>query len=232
MKAQWLIQAYRQELILFFNGWGMDPRSVAHMRSDRYDVLELHAYAARTLPREAAEAWPQYGRIRVVAWSLGVWMAQAVRGQLPPQACLALAVNGTLRPVDAEMGIAPPIFRRTLERWSPDVRGQFYANMFSQPGEAGRFSLQAPERDVADQRRELQWLQDEIGRGLEPSGNESFAAALVGRRDLIMPARHQLRFWRGRCPHRVLDSGHFPFYAWPRWEDLLQAGETAEVVHE
>lgn len=232
MKAQWLSQTGRPELLLFFNGWGMDSRPVAHLRSSVYDVLELHAYASRTLPPEAAAAWPRYNRVRVVAWSLGVWLAHAVRDQLPPQADLALAVNGTLQPVDAGLGIAPAIFQHTLETWSPDVRRQFYANMFSRPDEAEGFLTRAPERDVEDQRLELQWLQAEIKRGPEPSGRESFAAALISRRDLIMPAKHQLRFWRGRCPHRVRDSGHFPFYAWPRWEDLLRAAETPEDAHE
>jgi pimeloyl-[acyl-carrier protein] methyl ester esterase len=232
MKAQWLFQTGQPELIVFFNGWGMDSRPLAHLHCGHFDVLELHAYTSRTLPAAVISVWPKYRRVQVIAWSLGVWMAHAVRNQLPPQAELALAVNGTLQPLDARFGIAPSIFQHTLETWSPEVRGQFYANMFSQPAEAERFLAQAPMRECEDQRRELLWLQTEMPRGPEPSASEGFSAALIGQRDLIIPAKNQIRFWRGQCPWRVLACGHFPFYAWQRWEDLLQAFNPAEAVRE
>ncbi|MEW6517540.1 MAG: pimeloyl-ACP methyl esterase BioG family protein [candidate division FCPU426 bacterium] len=220
MKSHWLFQQGRPELILFFNGWGMDPRPLGHLACREYDVLELHGYDARDLPASALAAWPRYGRIHVAAWSLGVWMAGAVRAQLPSHARLALAVNGTLRPVDGRYGIAPGIFQQTLESWSPEVRGQFYANCFDRPEEAERFSACAPERSVEDQQQELGWLWSGILRDPEPAAG--FAAAFIGRRDLIFTARNQLRFWQDRCPHQAQTCGHFPFFAWSSWEDVLR----------
>lgn len=232
MKAQWLLQKDRPELVVFFNGWGMDPRPVAHLGSDRYDVLELHAYASRVLPREAAAAWPRYQAVHVVAWSLGVWMAQTVQDQLPAHTRLALAVNGTLQPVHDLHGIAPRIFRSTLSGWSAGLRERFYANMFNGAFLSQRFLAQVPERTVDDQRQELEWLASEIRRQRQPAAGCLFNSVLISKRDVIFLSRNQVRFWSGRCPHRILPSGHFPFFAWRQWEELLAEGRETAESHE
>ena len=61
------------KLILFFNGWAMTPVTVEHLSiPEGYDVLIFWDYR----DDEAVELdFMAYEEVRVVAWSMGVWVA-------------------------------------------------------------------------------------------------------------------------------------------------------------
>ena len=44
MKYKWLNKKNNEELILFFNGWGMDESVVSHINPENFDVIMIYDY--------------------------------------------------------------------------------------------------------------------------------------------------------------------------------------------
>jgi biotin synthesis protein BioG len=221
LNSCWQIRENRKKLLVFFNGWGMDSRPFAHLRSGSFDVLILYDYRSLSLPLEFSRDLENYQEIYILAWSLGVWVCQALGDIFPSQPVFSLALNGTGSPIHPRYGIPPAIFNTTLKKLSPAVLENFYGRMFSRTEETIGFLQNPPERPLSEQREELEFLQQRI-LAVPTSGQEQhFDAVLISKQDLIMPAQNQLRFWNSRCPCHLLTSGHFPFFRWQQWESIL-----------
>lgn len=121
MISTFLNKKEHDDLILFFNGWGMDHTRFAGWPCGTYDVLEVHDFAQPSALPEISG----YVRIHLVAWSLGVWVAAKCLEEITESHpfCTRLAMNGTLNPIDAQDGIPPEIFDGTIENWE-DVRAR------------------------------------------------------------------------------------------------------------
>ncbi len=226
MKTTWLRKEGAEELLLFFNGWGMDRRIGDHLLAEslsdgfQADLLVCHDY--RTLQPESAlmgEA-SRYKRITVVAWSFGVWVAQHVA--LPPIKC-AIAINGTLHPVNAERGISPEVFQATLATYSEKSRNRFNRRMCGSGEAYTIFSSMSPDRSVDDQREELGRLQEHFLIELPACGTAwNYTHAIIGGRDLVVPAEQQYRAWKGLPQTVIADMPHFPFFHFRNLPEVLE----------
>ena len=223
MQAAWLVQNHSPQLVLFFNGWGMDATPFEHLKSKRFDVLTLYDYREAVLSEPLRERLTLYREIYVIAWSLGVWAANAMKDQLPHPPVFSLACNGTLNPIHARYGIHPGIFQSTLETWSSTVQNQFYKNMFTDVDAARRFALVQPRRTIEDQSMELRSLRERIDLDPDKVAAGRFDSALISEQDQIFPKRAQIRFWEGQSNCHVIQGGHYPFFQWSLWEELLDA---------
>ena len=216
MKSKWLQQGAHPDLLVFWNGWGMDDRPFEHLSAKAHDVLMIYDYRDPALPDDLVRSEDAYCRIRQVAWSFGVWAAGTWAKTAPANASFDLAMNGTSAPIHAQYGIPPEAFDEMASQLTPERRDLFYRDMFTNEEEAVRFFNQPPNRAFAEQHEEL--LAVQAAPAPQPA---PFVTALVSGRDRIVPARSQLRFWKGRGAMRKAESGHFPFYLWQTWEDLL-----------
>ncbi len=88
----------------------------------------------------------RYSRITIVAWSFGVWVAQHT--ELPPIE-RAIAINGTLHPVNEEQGISPQVFQATLSTWSEESRQRFNRRMCGTSEVRNHFSSMSPDRGAS-----------------------------------------------------------------------------------
>ena len=227
MKTTWLRKEGAEELILFFNGWGMDRRIGDHLLDESLldegfgaDLLLCHDY--RSLEPEAGfmREVSRYGSITIVAWSFGVWVAQQM--ELPP-IDHAIAINGTLQPVHEEQGINHQVFQATLATWSEKSRSRFNRRMCGTSEVLAFFSGMAPDRSVADQHEELAQLQEQL---LRPHGSTGSAPwrydhAIIGGRDLVFPAGQQYQAWRGVPQTVIADMPHFPFFHFRNLQEVL-----------
>ena len=70
MKSLWLNKKNNKNIIVFFNGWGMNETIVSHIDYNKNDVLMFCDY--RNLDIETFD-FSQYENKFLVAWSMGVY---------------------------------------------------------------------------------------------------------------------------------------------------------------
>jgi biotin synthesis protein BioG len=225
MKTTWLRKEGGEELLLFFNGWGMDRRLADHLLGESLsegfspDLLLCHDYSTLEPDPGVMSEVSQYNRITVVAWSFGVWAAHHT--ELPPIAS-AIAINGTLHPVNSEKGINHQVFQATLATWSEENRSRFNRRMCGSGEVLAFFSLMSPERGAADQRAELERLQEHVlTQGSTNGAAWKYDHAIIGGRDLVFPAEQQYNAWRGVSQTVIADMPHFPFFHFRNLQEVL-----------
>ena len=73
MKYKWLNKKENTELIIFFNGWGMDEAVIKHLNFENYDVLMFYDY--NFLETDFDFSSINNYKKHLVAWSMGVMTA-------------------------------------------------------------------------------------------------------------------------------------------------------------
>lgn len=190
-------------LTFFLPGWGMDVRPFRDYRSTETDILMAYDFSDLELD---AKWFSGYERIRIVAWSMGVWAASVLMARHPWLGDEAIAVNGTPFPIDDERGIPPKIFNATLAGLSEDSLARFDRRMCADRACFNAYNRCHPERGLADLSHELACIGREVP--LQPV-DPRFTTAYAGDRDMIFPFRNQVRAWSGRCELQSVAAGHY-----------------------
>ncbi len=221
MKAEWLIRNQKQSLILFFAGWGMDINPFVNIGSRSSDVLMFCDYRNHDVPLSLSETCKAYDSVTLIAWSLGVPVAQLVCSDADIELDNALAVNGTLFPADDKYGIPESVFDGTVEALSPESLLRFYRRMCGSRKLMDQFMTTAPERSIDDLGAELRAL-----RSVKASEGGIYDAAIVGSADRIVPPENQVNCWEKHgVPVHSIVAPHFPFHLYAGWEDLIEEGK-------
>ena len=122
MKQRFIKKEGNSTLLLFFAGWGSDENLFAGPVQEECDCLLCFDYKDLDFDYSLLEG---YKEIRVMAWSMGVWVAcQTLAGKEYPYG-MRLAVNGTPFPIHDTKGIPESIFQGTLENFSEPVLIRF-----------------------------------------------------------------------------------------------------------
>ncbi|ABB24910.1 pimeloyl-ACP methyl esterase BioG family protein [Pelodictyon luteolum] len=214
MKHQWFKQDGGEELVLFFSGWGTDACHAGRLFRDSLDdgfggdMLAFYDYTALTPDIDLQPELSLYRRITLIAWSFGVWAARAV--PLPPIAA-AVALNGTLFPVDRHRGIDPEIFQATHDGYGEDGRRRFERRMCGGTEVLSRFSECPSTRTTEDQKNELSSLQCLFSGPVLQPGWE-YDHAFIGGRDAIFPAARQDAAWDATPRTLIAAMPHYPFF--------------------
>jgi len=233
MKHEWLYHHGQSRLILFCNGWGMDANPFRPLTATDVDVLMFSDYhdlsiehAGKTGRNNLEQAFDpddlfdRYPHVSLIAWSMGVWAGQRIFHSWAHRLQEAIAINGTLCPIDDRFGIPIEIYAATLARFNEAGRLKFYRRMCHDRNILDTFLAHQPQRSLANQRLELAALLDQAD--CQPAESAIYSRVIVTTRDLVMPTAGQLAFWQG---HDILslEGSHFPFYRWNSWEEMLSA---------
>ena len=205
MKYKWLNKEGNNKLILFFNGWGMNENVVKHLDCEDYDVLMFYDY--NTLDSDFDfNSLSIYSEKNLIAWSMGVMVGGKYLDKLGLLK-QTVAINGTLKPIDAEFGIHPKIYDLTIKGFDENGRDRFIKSMFDEDVEI------ACSRNIENQHSELIALKNY-------KANETFKynKVLISDNDKIIPTKSQVDFW-GIEPN--LKGGHCPFFQFEKWSELL-----------
>lgn len=222
MMAQWINWSGSAELLIFFNGWGMDAKPFSRLDSSGLDVLMFYDYSDLELPCDITALAKEYSTCHLAAWSLGVWAAANALSGSRIHYSSAVAINGTLRPIDAEHGIAPEIFQGTIDSWDAVTRKKFYRRMCVSLEITAAFRATEPERDAGSQQQELAAIQQAfLSQSPLPCRN-LFDRAVIGREDRIFPAAAQEKFWTAAgVPRKITAAPHYPFSGVRHWKELI-----------
>lgn len=192
MKQQFLIKENHPCLLLFFAGWGMDAHPFGGYHPLGCDWMICYDYRSMDFDFSLISG---YASVRLVAWSMGVWVASQVLAASPGLVGSSVAVNGTPFPVDGEKGIAPAVFCGTLDGLSEQTLDRFFRRMCGDSGALEAFRMKAPRRPVEELRRELEAVGKVSAR--LPVSPFRWERAIVGTRDKIFLPDNQRRAWEG-----------------------------------
>ena len=125
MKYKWLNLKKNREVIIFFNGWGMDESVMKHLNYGSYDVLMFYDY--NTLDTDFDfKSLEKYEKKYLIAWSMGVMTASLFDINYDRK----IAINGTLKPIDNNYGIPERIYDLTIRGFNEKGRERFIKSMF------------------------------------------------------------------------------------------------------
>lgn len=197
---------------LFFTGWGMDAAPFRAAFPKGRDCIVCHDYSHLDFDPECVR---RYDEVLVVAWSMGVWAAAHVLTRYSLRCAAAIAVNGTMHPIDDQLGIPRDVFAGTLAGLTPSSLAKFQRRMCASPESHSAFLSAPPRRDFADCLRELGAIVGMAGTGTEAPPMR-WDCAVISSKDRIFPPANQLRAWDGSRVIQVKD-GHFL----ASWEAVL-----------
>lgn len=216
MKIFKQINSNNPTLLLVFAGWSASPELFRHLEAEKEaDVWICYDY------RDLAfhEDLTSYTSIRIIAWSLGVWVASSVFKKETDKPTEAIAINGTPCPVDDTNGIPEAIFLGTLENVTPDGMHRFNRRMCGSREILQQYE-KTPSRPSEELREELQFLYQSIKASEDVTDSIHWTMAVISSGDRIFPAGNLRNFWHKRCPVREIDTFHYPFYQWKHWNEI------------
>lgn len=207
MNTRYLIKGENSRLIIFFTGFSTDWKVVEGLHVPKgYDFLCVWGYD------RVEEIVPDkdYSEIIVVAWSLGVKIAD----YLLPKISMAhnvtgcFAINGSIWPVNDEKGIPCEVFKATMENLDNDNLKKFKIRT---TGGRKKFEILEDKLKGED---DILILKQELKNFLEekyPSENLDFwDCVFISEKDKIFPPSNLLKAWE-HTPKRLLkDQDHLP----------------------
>ena len=205
MKQRFIGKQQHNQLLLFFSGWGMDLHPFAHLQSEDRDLMYCYDYRDLSFDTKLLSG---YQDIRVMAWSLGVWVANQILSKLNLPVSQATAINGTLHPIDGEQGIPAAIFQGTIDHLNERTLKKFQRRMCQSADDYQTFMEIAPQREPIELKQELIRLQEAI------SSTPEFAIAnwdrvYISLSDAIFPPENQQRAWENKAPFHLVAEGHY-----------------------
>lgn len=217
MQYHWLNQKDgNKKLLLFFCGWSFDYKSFERLACNDYDVLMLYDYNDLSIPIEILG----YEEYFLITWSMGVFVAYLLKEKLP-EFKEKIAINGTPFPVDNEKGIPIKTFDLTLKYVDTGLQGKFQRNLFKTEEDFQKYLQNPVAREIPNQASELVSLKKLIDK-TDVDYKKYYNRAIISNTDKIIPTRNQHNCWDNVCPVVVLNSGHFPFYDFESWNDILK----------
>lgn len=217
MQYHWLNKKdENKKLLIFFCGWSFDFKPFERLACDDYDVLMLYDYNDLSIPIEILG----YEEYFLVTWSMGVFVAYLLKEKLP-EFKEKIAINGTPFPVDNEKGIPIKTFDLTLKYVETGLQGKFQRNLFKTEEDFQKYLQNPVARKIPNQASELVSLKKLIDE-TDVDYKKYYNRAIISDTDKIIPTRNQHNCWDNVCPVVVLNSGHFPFYDFESWNDILK----------
>lgn len=136
-----------------------------------------------------------YREIRLLAWSMGVWVAGQILSRRTCPWEMKLAVNGTPFPIDDQRGIAEAVFHGTLENFSDATLARFRRRICGGAGQVKEFLSHQPYRTTEELKEELAALEHEVGKALPAAFG--WDKAIIGLCDKIFIPDNQRVAWKG-----------------------------------
>ncbi len=224
MKGSWLHKAGREKLIIFCNGWGMDGTPFQPLTSSEYDVYMFYDYRDLIPPQPIEDIIHGYRQVALISWSMGVWVGQKLFSESAGLLHRAIAINGTLCPVDDKLGIPEKIFAETLSGFNETTRMKFYRRMCRENTNLKMFLMRQPQRSPVEQCDELAALQKAVE--CISVKRSIYDKIIIAEYDWIVPSENQRRFWSGKQITEIAGF-HFLFYLWQSWDHLLLSADSA-----
>lgn len=215
-----LISSQQANLLIYFTGWGTPASVVSHLAlQDGYDLLICYDYQDLGFPHFD---FSRYQTIRLVAWSMGVWVAENVLPKI--NLVSATAVNGTPFPKHDEWGIPVQIFNGTLQTLNAENRLKFERRICGDKQLLNAYLALPEQRSLAEIHLELEVLNAAIEKNLV-TPKLHWTNVIVGEKDRIFSAQNQLAFWQDKSVRitQMPKGEHYLWQHFSKWAQLWQS---------
>ncbi len=217
MLYHWINRQNNNKLIVFFAGWSFDFYPFEFLDYKNSDVLFIYDYNSIS---DLDLSFEDYSEKNLVTWSMGVFVGYLLRA-LFRNFDRKIAINGTAYPVSDTSGIPQKPFLLTLRHAKTGLEGKFYQNIFDKQEEFDRYLKNPVQRSIENRENELKALYNRI-REEQFEYEKFYDFALISNNDKIIPTKNQINFWQNSAPFKILESGHFPFYNFESWAEILE----------
>ena len=216
---QFYLNNNSKTLIAFFCGWGSDEIPYLPLKTG-CDMLFCSDYTE--IPEKIDFDFSKYEKKYLMAFSFGVYAAGlcAQRGILP-KFDKKIALNGTLMAVDEEFGVPEKKFLLSMKMDETTVK-KFRARLFHDENDLKIFEANLPNRTAKSCTDELIAVQKYVHE--IPYPKLDFDLIYTGKYDKVIPVKNQKNFWQNKCSCTTIDleSGHFPFYRFKCFEEIVE----------
>lgn len=212
MKLEFISQSPdNRHLLIIFAGWSTDASAYIDVHPSGWDVMVIYDYSELELRQDVRAIFEKYQSIYIIAWSLGVVVADhlAQSGKIEAQKITAaIAVNGTTHPVSNLYGIPEAIYNGTQQGLSYITLKKFLRRM---AGPRDLFS------DYPYINKEEDYNIDSLRGQLNIIRNICYdnpllpwIRAYIAENDRIFPADAQTRFWQQTDAEIIhINTGHY-----------------------
>ena len=163
----------------------------------------------------------KYKEVNIVAWSMGVFFANVWCQKYNIRFKSAIAINGTLKPIDDEYGIPQRVYDLTIRNFNTKGRTLFFSRMFQLDKHFDIFKQSLPVRQIDNQKLELENIKRYYIENKFKIKN-IFQLVIISKQDLIFPYQNLIKYWYGIVPIYEIESGHFCFYHFESWESVFK----------
>ncbi len=201
-------------LVVYFAGWGTPISAVSHLTlPEDHDLLICYDYQDLQLDFD----FSSYRQIRLVAWSMGVWVANQVMSGIP--LISAVAVNGTGLPCHDQFGIPCEIFEGTLTGLNEENRLKFERRICGDKQTFFHYQSLPEQRDFQEIHAELTALYQMIQ--INNTQNILWTRAWISLQDRIFPMENQQAYWQQiSIPVQQVKGAHYVFLSFSHWAEL------------
>lgn len=206
MIIEWVKREGNEKLLFHFMGWATDSLMVQNIEFSGYDMVVIYDYRNMDTSLLSSIDCSEYKSVSLVAWSFGVFVAEAL-GSCLPKFSSAIAVCGSPCPVNNMYGIPKRAFELTLEGLQEGGIMPF-----------AKRQSKGSTKNMVVSLRPIEELLEELYVLFEASKEEpiktiEWSSALVGQKDMIFPPLSLQKYWlkRGNVEVVSVDMGHYPY---------------------
>lgn len=209
------------ELILLFNGWGMDERPYKPIASSR-DILFVSDYTDLELNFD----FSKYEKIILMTFSAGAFMAAYLKEKLP-KLDLKIALSGNFYLFKDGLG-TPQEMLYAMENVSFENALEFRKNLVDTVKDYNLFNKNQPHRTLESSLKEIKLLQEYSKEN--KTLDFEFDKVIIGKQDKFLPYEHQLKAWNGFKNLTPIEGGHFLFYKFNDFDEIIKLKKDSIMV--
>ena len=219
MKQHFIKKGTSDRLLLIFTGWASDERLFSMFSDAKQDVCVCSDY--QTLEWNV-QLFQSYKEIEVIAWSLGVFVANKILLDSDLPIVKAVAINGTLYPCDDEKGIPKTIYNGTEESLTEENLLKFYRRMCKNKEDYKNFLIHKFSFPITELQEALQNIRTTFVETLRATSlpeTTIFTEVIIGLSDRIFPAKNQQQAWENFPNIKLEEIAHYDEKIWRKYVD-------------
>ena len=206
----------KTRLLIFFCGFYTDENCFAEFDNNKSDILFVYDYSDLDFSDLEYFDYTPYTEINLIAYSYGVFACNIACCFLP-HIDNSTAISGTIYPIDENYGIKPKIYDLMLNAFNQDVINNFKNKMEANSGGI----IKGADRSVENLKEELLNIKNYVLNN-EIKQNMEFDKVIITKKDKIIPYSAQKLFWGMHNNIIELDLGHFPFFNFNNFDEILE----------